>query len=147
MKANYYKLAKVHHPDRVAEADKNEAKERFNIIHNAYSILSNAQTKAIYDADGTDIFLSKLTVAAKWDQYMKIVKTEDIECAKAKYQGSSVEEADILREFIIGKGSVTHLMNVIPFMRYEDENRIIGILKRCMEEGKIEKMVIRKIRH
>lgn len=105
----------------------------------------NAETKAIYDTGKTNILFPKTTVAAKWEQYIKTIKTEDIESGKAKYQGTSAEEADVLREFNMGKGSMTHLFNVIPFMRYEDENRIIEILKRCIEEGKIQKIPIRKI--
>lgn len=146
MKTNYYKLAKIHHPDRVPEAEKPAAKERFNIIHHAYSILANSESKAKYDAGETDILFPKTTIAAKWEQYIKTTKTGDIECARSKYQGTSAEEADVLREFIIGKGSMTHLLNLIPFMRYEDESRMIEILKRCMENGQIQKIPIRKIR-
>lgn len=146
MKANYYKLAKIHHPDRVSETEKLAAKERFNIIHQAYSILANAETKAIYDSGDTHNLFRKSTVVAKWEQYIKTVNTEDIDCAKAKYKGSSAEESDILREFVLGKGSMTHLLNVIPFMRIEDEMRIIEIIKRSVEEGKIQKIPIRKIR-
>lgn len=146
VKGNYYKLAKIHHPDRVSEEEKVAAKERFNIIHHAYSVLSNSETKSLYDAGKADMFWPKTTIAAKWEQYIKTTKTEDIESARAKYQGTSTEEADILREFTVGKGSMTHLLNVIPFMRYEDENRIIEIIKRSIEEKKIPKIPIRKIR-
>lgn len=140
MKANYYKLAKIHHPDRVPEEQKFAAKERFSVIHQAYSILVNAETKTIYDAGKKDILFPKTTVAAKWEQYIKTTKNEDVESARAKYQGTSAEEADVLREFTKGNGSMTHLFNVIPFMRYEDEDRIIAILKRRIEEGKIPKI-------
>lgn len=112
----------------------------------AYSILVNSETKAMYDAGKTDVLCQKTSVAAKWEQYIKITKTEDIDSARAQYQGTSSEEADILREFVAGKGSLTHLLNVIPFMRYEDESRIIEILKRCMEEGQLQKIPIRKLR-
>lgn len=146
MKASYYKLAKIHHPDRVPVTEKIAAQERFNIIHLAYSVLANPETKSTYDAGDTDMLYSKPTVTVKWEQYIKTAKTEDIQSAKAKYQGTSDEETDVLREFQLGNGSLTHLVNVIPFMRIEDENRIVELLKRCMEIGKIKKMPIRKIR-
>lgn len=145
VKANYYKLAKVHHPDRVSEEQKTAAKERFSIIHHAYTILVNSETKAIYDAGKTDLLIPRTTVAAKWEQYIKTIRTEDIESARAKYQGSFAEETDVLREFTAGKGSIIHLLNGI-IMRYEDENRIIEIIKRGIENGQIQKIAIRKIR-
>lgn len=146
MKANFYKLAKLHHPDRVPETQKHAAKERFNLIHHAYSVLSNVETKAIYDEGETHFHYSQPTVAAKWEQYVKTVETEDIESARARYQHSSAEEVDVLREFIVGKGSMTHLLNVIPFMRIDDETRILEFLKQTMQNGKIQKIPIRKIR-
>lgn len=85
---------------------------------NLFAILVNSETKAIYDAGRRDILFPKTTVAAMWEQYIKTTTTEDIESARAKYQGTSAEETDILREFIVGKGSMIHLLNVIPFMRY-----------------------------
>lgn len=47
-----------------------------------------------------------------------------------KYKFSEAEENDIAREFVIGRGSLTHLYNVIPFMRIEDEFRMIEIIKK-----------------
>lgn len=83
---------------------------------------------------------------SKWDHFIKITDSSDIEIARKKYQGSLKEETDIIREAINGNCSLTHLLNVIPFMRNEDEMRITEFIKDCFVEGKIPKMTIKKLR-
>lgn len=141
VKTNYYKLARVYHPDRVDVSEKSVANEKFNILHQAYLILANPETKKLYDAGDTHCLFVRPTIALKWEQYIKTIDSVEYESAQRKYQGSSKEENDIIREFVFGKGSITHLFNVIPFMRYEDEARIIEIIKRCMQCGKIPKFI------
>lgn len=146
MKANYYRLARTCHPDRVPDGEKSTANEKFCILHQAYSILVNPETKKVYDAGGSRIIFTKPTVAARWEQYIVPLSSHAIENARQKYQGSDDEETDILREIVVGRGSMTHLINIIPFMRIEDESRIIHMIKGFMESGKIPKAPIRKLR-
>lgn len=124
VKTNYYRLARIHHPDRVSDAEKSVAKEKFNILHQAYSILANPETKKLYDAGNLRVFFSKPAVVGKWDHYIEPQTSSAIESARQKYKGSNSELNDIIREFVVGKGSMTHLLNTIPFMRIEDEARI-----------------------
>lgn len=145
MKRSYYKLALQYHPDRVASNEKEEAKEKFNIIHNAYSILTDASKKKLYD-NGCNVLFTKATIAAHWEKHLKPVKSDDIYCARRTYQGSILERNDIIREIVVGKGSMVYLLNHLPFMRREDENRIIEITRDLMDKGVIPKMSIRKIR-
>lgn len=145
MKQSYYKLARLYHPDRVATNEKEEASEKFNIIHNAYSILSDASKKAQYD-NGYGVIFTKATAAARWENYLRPVNEKDIDDARKKYQGSLMEKIDVIRELKAGKGSMTHLMNHIPFMRIEDENRMIELAKDLMDKGEISKIAIKKIR-
>lgn len=145
VKKSYYQLARIYHPDRVAEDAKVEAKEKFNIIHSAYSILSDPKKKAQYDA-GSNILFTKATITAQWENFLKEVNQDDINNARKKYQGSLTEKNDLIREFVNGKGSLTYLINNIPFMRAEDESRIVEIIKSLMDNGEIPKMAIKKIR-
>lgn len=137
-------MAYKYHPDRVTEHERPEAGAKFNIIHNAYAILSDAEKKKLYD-EGSDILFTKTTIAAQWEHYLKPTSSNDIENARNIYQNSEQEELDLIREFKIGNGSMTHLLNSIPFMRAEDENRIIESLKEMMSLGKIPKLRIKKI--
>lgn len=145
VKKSYYRLARLYHPDRTPSHQIEEAKAKFNIIHNAYAILTDAEKKKQYD-NGTDILFTKPTMAARWENFMKPVDSNAIEKAKNRYQNSNAEKKDISREFVIGKGSLTHVLNNIPFMRVEDENRVIEIVKNLIDDGKIPKMQIKRIK-
>lgn len=144
VKKSYYGLARKYHPDRVDKDKKEEASAKFIIIHNAYTILSDPGKKKLYD-DGSDILFAKKTIAAQWENYLKPMNTTEIEAAKQAYQGSKNENMDLIREFKFGKGSMTHLLNTIPFFRPEDENRIIESLQDLMSLGEIPKMPIKKL--
>lgn len=124
--------------------EKEEASSKFNIIHNAYSILSDPEKKQLYD-NGSDILFTKTTTAAKWENYLKPLNEVDIDSARKAYQNSESEEIDLIREVVIGNGSLTHLLNTIPFMRAEDENRIIESIMEMMSLGKIPKISIKKL--
>lgn len=141
----------MYHPDRVAEDEKDMAKEKFNLLHQAYLILVDPASRKAYDDGGKRILFANsngsTNALSKWNSFIKTINDADIETKRGEYQGSVVEENDIIREIQIGKGSVTHLFNTIPFMRYDDEARIIDIIKRSMEAGKVPKMVIRKMRY
>lgn len=145
MKRSYYKLALLYHPDRVAVEDKEEAKNKFNIIHNAYSILTDATKKREYD-NGSNVLFTKATQSAQWERHLKPVTQADIDDAKNRYQGSDKEKNDLMCEFVRGNGSMTHMLNNVPFMRVEDEYRIIEIIKDVMEKNELPKIPIKKIR-
>lgn len=144
VKRSYYKLALKYHPDRVTMNERKEAADKFNIIHNAYSILSDLDKKKLYD-DGSDILFAKTTIFAQWEHYLKPMNQTEFDRAREAYQGSEKEEADLIREFKIGNGSFTHLLNTIPFMRIEDENRIIETIKNLISWDKIPKLPIKRI--
>lgn len=40
---------------------------------------------------------------------------------------------------------MTHIYNNVPFMRVEDEARVLEIIKRLISENKIPKLKIKKI--
>lgn len=144
MKKRYYKLALIYHPDRVSANEKQSATHNFNIIHQAYSILSNPEKKEAYDK-GSDVFITKATVSALWESHLKMVEDSDIERARNNYRQSGKEKADIIREFTTGNGSLTHMLNRIPFMRLEDEDRIIFQIKELIKNGSLPNLKIKKI--
>lgn len=49
IKKAYYELAKQHHPDKVEESEKEAATKTFQLISEAYEILSDAAKRKIYD--------------------------------------------------------------------------------------------------
>lgn len=144
MKKSYYKLALKYHPDRVPSEEKIISKEKFNIIHQAYSILCDAEKKEAYDK-GSNVLFAKTTLAAKWEYFLKPITDDDINSARIEYQNSFDEMRDIQREYVSGNGSLTHILNNIPFMRREDECRVIGIIKKMISDGDAPKLKIKKM--
>lgn len=144
MKKSYYKLARIFHPDKATEGEKSKANQKFTIIHQAYLILSDAEKRSQYD-DGRDLLFAKATVAAQWEHFIKPITNNDVNDARKKYQKSEQERNDILREYKVGRGSMTHMLNNLPFMRMVDEERVIGIINDMVNAGIIEKFKIKKI--
>lgn len=110
-------------------------------------VLVNPASRKAYDDGDKRILFASSSTCSKWDSFVKTVNDDDVEIKRREYQGSVSEENDIIREIQAGKGSITHLFNTIPFMRYEDEERMINIVKECMNAGKVPKMAIRKMRN
>ena len=52
IKKVYRQLAMKHHPDRVPEAEKKQAEERFKEISEAYGVLSDPKKRELYDQHG-----------------------------------------------------------------------------------------------
>lgn len=144
MKKSYYRLALIFHPDRVQEHEKPTTTEKFHIIHQAYLILSDTEKRRHYD-NGSDVFFTQATIAVRWESYMRIVQVADIDSAREKYQGSIQEAMDVSREFLIGNGSISHLLQEIPFMRVEDETRILLLIRDFMKNGSIPEIRVKKM--
>lgn len=145
MKKSYYNLARRYHPDRVEVNEKANASKRFNIVHQAYLILSNTEKKNKYD-EGCEVFFFKATVTARWEYYLKPVTMNDMNNARETYKGSTMEKEDIAKAFKDGNGSLTFVLNNIPFMRLEDESRVIGIINEMISDGLVPKIRIKKMR-
>lgn len=137
-------LALLCHPDRVSDEKKSEANEKFAIIHQAYTILSDAEKKKEYD-DGFDVFITRAVVSAQWESHLKIVEPDDFVRARKRYQNSEDEKTDIIHEIVRGNGSLTHLLHNVPFMRAEDENRIKKLIEQLILDGKLPKMKLKRI--
>lgn len=109
-------------------------------------ILTNDETKKRYDSGDVDVLFSKKSRSAQWEQHLKTVSNDDFERAAQKYKNSAIEKEDIMREIVIGNGSMKHMLNNIPFMRMEDQPRILSIITELIEANKISKNIkIKKI--
>lgn len=147
VKSSYYKLARIFHPDRVSVEEKAAANDKFNIIQQAYSILTNEEKKERYDSGECDVLFSQKTRSGHWERHMKVVSDDDFERVAQGYKNSAKEKEDIIREIVVGNGSMTHLLNHIPFMRIEDQPRISAIIKELMVSKQIPSHIkIKKIK-
>lgn len=145
VKKSYYRLARAYHPDKNSGAHEFSA-GKFNVIYQAYSILSDTELRLKYDSEGSKVIFAKgNSIASEWENYLKTTTVNDINDAAEAYKGSVDEKNDILKQIVAGKGSMIHVLNTVPFMRKEDENRIIGIIQEAISSGEIQRIAIKKI--
>lgn len=151
VKKAYYKLSLLVHPDRVSEAEKDVATEKFKILTKVHAILTDKDKKALYDEQGIidddgdgDVCWTDL-----WRQFFQPITTTDIDNFKNTYigeclelvnrntyltfifirPGSDMEKRDIKKAYLNGSGCINYMIDFVPFMAVEDEPRIMEIVK------------------
>ncbi|XP_075146076.1 J domain-containing protein CG6693 [Haematobia irritans] len=143
LKKAYYKLSLLVHPDRVPEAQKTDATEKFKLISKLYETLSDKDKRALYDEQGIiddddDNLEGKLNNWLElWRKLFKPITTEDINNYEKSYVGSDLEKADIKKAYLNGKGCINYMMNSVPFMKVEDEPRIQEIVLKMIEDEEV----------
>lgn len=131
IKKAYYKLSLQVHPDRVAEAEKEVATEKFKVLSKLHLILTDKDKKALYDDKGIidDDDDDSTSWSDLWKQFFKPITTQDINNYQKEYVGSELEMNDIKKAYLNGKGCINYMMNSVPFMAVEDEPRIQDVVK------------------
>lgn len=77
------------HPDRVTEAEKETATEKFKILTKLHATLTDKDKKALYDEQGIidDDGDSDVSWLEMWRQFFKPITTTDIDNFKKEYIG------------------------------------------------------------
>ncbi|XP_030374448.1 J domain-containing protein CG6693 [Scaptodrosophila lebanonensis] len=146
IKKAYHKLSLLVHPDRVQEAQKEEATEKFKVISKIYQVLTDAGKRALYDEKGIiddDEEESKLSSWLElWSKIFKPITKEDISNYEKEYVGSDLERTDIKKAYLGGKGCINYIMNHVPFMKVEDEPRIQEIVRKMIADDEVPEFKI-----
>lgn len=143
LKKAYYKLSLLVHPDRVPEAQKKDATEKFKLLSKLYQTLTDKDKRALYDEQGIiddddDNLEGKLNNWLElWQKIFKPITTEDINNYEKSYVGSELEKTDIKKAYLNGKGCINYMMNSVPFMKVEDEPRIQEIVRKMIDDGEV----------
>lgn len=139
------------HPDRVADNEKEEATEKFKVLTKIHGVLVDAKKKKLFDQQGIidDDSDTENNWQKLWREFYKPITTTDIEnfhqnyigksqmvCASKwmaendwiHFIGSEMEERDVLKAYEHGLGCIDFMMESVPFMRVEDEPRIIKLV-------------------
>lgn len=95
--------------------------------------------------EGSNVLFATATISAEWEQHINPISKGDVMEASNSYKGSTAEKCAILREIIASNGSIVQLLNSIPFMRREDEPRIIEIIREAMANEEIPRIAIKKL--
>lgn len=127
------------HPDRVEEDKKEEATEKFKVLGKIHCILSEKAKRDIYDETGE--FDEESDSGFNWLEYwrslFKKITIEDIQNYEREYIGSETELRDIRRSYEGGKGNIDFLYEHVPFLNFENEERVCGIIKDLIAKGEL----------
>ncbi|KAG8531080.1 uncharacterized protein KY384_004437 [Bacidia gigantensis] len=130
IKTAYKKLALLHHPDKVPDANKISAHTRFQQIAFAYAVLSDERRRRRYDTTGSTA--ESLTIDDddfNWldffrTQWHDAVNDSSITTFKDKYQGSEEEKRDVLAAFQKFEGNMNKVFRDVMLSNpLDDEDR------------------------
>jgi len=143
LKKAYYKKSLLHHPDRCNdEKKKNEHTKKFQLISKIYSVLSNKESKAVYDETGelpddNDDKTSNRDWVAYWRVlYQKITKEAILEFEKG-YKGTEEEVKDLKEVYLKFEGDMKEIIDNILCATIEDEDRFREILEKHIKDGSL----------
>ncbi|KAM3174381.1 hypothetical protein ACTXT7_010659 [Hymenolepis weldensis] len=142
VKRSFYKSSLKYHPDRHKENMKGLATEQFQVISRAFAILSDKESRAVYDETGIigDAFSEKSF--EDWREYFNHIfpkfTKKDIEEAKKNFVGSNEEKDEIAKIYERYKGDMDKIMEAVVFAEISEENRIRKIIQDLIDEKEIE---------
>ena len=146
IKHSYRKLALLHHPDKVAETDKESAKEAFQRLAFAYAILSDQTRRSRYDATGStsDSILDAEGDDFDWlsfyrSQYENVITAERINAFKDEYKDGEEERADILTAYTKYKGGMDAIYARVMLSNVlDDDERFRSIIDEAIKNREVE---------
>eukprot|EP00804_Cyclotella_cryptica_P013615 CCRYP_012956-RA/>CCRYP_012956-RA protein AED:0.12 eAED:0.12 QI:0/-1/0/1/-1/1/1/0/361 len=149
----YYKKALQYHPDKLdaaklSQAERDDAKAKFQAISLAYNILSDEEKRAEYDDSGDlydeddDLSSSKAGVK-QWTDYFRnifpTVTTADIDAFEVKYKCSDEEEADVLKYYMQFKGDLNKMLECVMLSSDVDKERWVkDYITPAIERGDVK---------
>ncbi|XP_063979467.1 indian hedgehog protein isoform X2 [Diachasmimorpha longicaudata] len=141
VKKAYHKLSLLVHPDRVDEATKGEATEKFKVLGFIHSILSSDDKRKIYDETGQYDEDSEEVVMKNWADYWKTlfkpITVQDINKYEKEYKGSDIEIKDLKRAYVDSKGDMDYILEAVPFTNCEEEPRLREIIFKLIEAEEV----------
>jgi len=137
----YYKVSLKVHPDRAP--DDELATEKFQVLGKVYTVLSDAEQKAVYDEQGiVDEEGDALSKDRCWEDYWRVlfpqITLQDIIEFEKKYKGTEEERQDVLQTYEKFKGDMDAIMETVLCCSADDEPRIGSIIKEAIEKKEIE---------
>ncbi|KAJ8937974.1 hypothetical protein NQ318_010944 [Aromia moschata] len=140
IKRAYHKLSLLVHPDRVEQAQKEVATEKFKVLGKIHSILQDGEKRRFYDEYGELDEFMDLTYnwLGYWLSMFKKIDIGDVKKYEREYLGSETERRDIKRAYEISRGNMDTILEMVPFSNCDSEPRITRIVRRMVENGEVE---------
>ncbi|VDO04569.1 unnamed protein product [Rodentolepis nana] len=142
IKRAFYKSSLKHHPDRHIETKKALATERFQVISHAFAILSDKESRVLYDESGVigDAYSEKSF--EDWRDYFNHIfpkfTEQDIAEAKKKFVGSKGEKIEIAKAYERYKGDMDKIMETVVFAEVFEEDRIRSIIQELIDKREVQ---------
>lgn len=139
IKKAYRRLVFVYHPDK--NKTDPDAGSKFANITRAYKILSNPDSRRIYDETGDydDEDEGKINIAETLNYFRKIYSPKDIESFHDKYINSKDEEEDLINFYNSNGGDIKKILEWIPYSTNEDVQRYIKIYEKLFKKKTLTK--------
>jgi DnaJ family protein C protein 9 len=139
IKKAYRRLVFLYHPDK-NKTDPN-AGAKFANITKAYKILSNPESRRIYDETGDydDEDEGKINIQETLNYFRKIYSPKDIESFEKKYINSKDEEEDLINFYKSNDGDIKKILEWIPYSTNEDVQRYIKIYEKLFKKKTLDK--------
>uniref|UniRef100_A0A1A9V7X5 J domain-containing protein n=1 Tax=Glossina austeni TaxID=7395 RepID=A0A1A9V7X5_GLOAU len=143
LKKAYYKISLLVHPDRVPEEEKVSATEKFKVLSKVYQVLIDKDKRELYDEQGIiddddDILETKLNNWLDlWRKIFQPITKEAIENYEKTYINSDLERSDIRKAYLSSKGSIDKIINEVPFLKVDDEDRLQTIVREMIANEEV----------
>lgn len=140
VKKAYYKVSLKVHPDRVDEAEKQEATQKFQILGKVYCILSDSEKRAVYDETG-EVDEENTPEDKDWNQYWRLLFKKltiaSIKNFENEYKESEEELNDLKQAYLDGKGSMDYILTNVLCCTIDDEPRFTKILQGWIKDKEV----------
>ena len=135
----YRRLVFLCHPDK--NKTDPDASSKFANISRAYKILSNPESRKIYDETGEydEENQGEINITETLSYFRKIYSPKDIESFGKKYIGSKDEEEDLINFYNENGGDIKNILEWIPFSKNEDIERYTKIYEKLFKKKTLKK--------
>ena len=135
----YRRLVFLCHPDK--NKTDPDASSKFANISRAYKILSNQESRKIYDETGDydEENQGEINITDTLTYFRKIYSPKDIDNFAKKYIGSKDEEEDLINFYNENGGDIKNILEWIPFSKNEDVERYIKVFEKLFKKKTLKK--------
>ena len=139
IKKSYRELVFKYHPDK--NQNDPETSEKFSNISRAYKILSNDETRKIYDETGEYDLENQpaIDITNTLNYFRKIFSENDIKNFEKKYINSAEEEEDLIEFYNSNNGNVRKILESIPCSKNSDIERFKKKYEELFKNKKLKK--------
>ena len=142
IKKAYHKTSLKVHPDRAKPEDRESATKKFQALGAVYKILSDKNSRGLYDETGEVDDEGDADLNKDWCEYWRIlfkkVTLDDIKKFEEKYRHSDEELNDLKAAYLEAEGDMDTIIDTVLCATAEDEQRFVEVIQGWIEAGEVE---------